>query len=114
MSDRKVAVLLYLVFTAVYAGTAGPRLRRPSTDTHFVYLADGWLHRRLDLGGAPPHTNDWAEVEQLTLRDGSTIRGQFLRSGTQRFRTLKGEVRRKLQDRCVRQQIARGDRDAAG
>ena len=93
MSDRKVAVLLYLFFTAVYAGTAGPRLRRPSTDTHFVYLADGWLHRRLDLGGAPPHTNDWAEVEQLTLRDGSTLKGQFLRSGTQRFRTLKGEVR---------------------
>jgi hypothetical protein len=93
MSDRKVAVLLYILFTAVYAGTAGPRLRHPSTDTHFVYLADGWLHRRLDLGGAPPHTNDWAEVEQLNLRDGSTIRGQFLRSGTQRFRTLKGEVR---------------------
>ena len=93
MSDRKVAVLLYILFTAVYAGTAGPRLRRPSTDTHFVYLADGWLHRRLDLGGAPPHTNDWAEVEQLTLRDGSTLKGQFLRSGTQRFRTLKGEVR---------------------
>ena len=93
MSDRKLALLIYVLFTAVYAGTAGPRLRHPSTDTHFVYLADSWLHRRLDLGGPPPHTNDWAEVEQLTLRDGSTLRGQFLRSGPQRFRTLQGEVR---------------------
>jgi hypothetical protein len=93
MSDRKVALLLYLLFTAVYAATAGPRLRHPSTDTHFVYLADGWLHKRLDLGTAPPHTNDWAEVEQLTLRDGSTLKGQFLRTQPQKFRTLKGELR---------------------
>lgn len=92
-SDRKLALLLYFLFTAVYAGTAGLRLRQPSTDTHFVYLADGWLHRRLDLGGPPPHGNDWAEVETLTLRDGTTVKGQFLRTQAQRFRTLKGEIR---------------------
>jgi hypothetical protein len=93
MSDRKLAVLLYLLFTAVYAGTAGPRLLRPSSDTHFVYLADSWLHRRLDLGGPPPHGNDWAEVEQITLRDGTVLTGQRLRTQAMRFRTLKGEVR---------------------
>lgn len=93
MSDRKVALLIYLFFAAVYAGTAGPRLQRPSTDTHFVYLADGWLHRRLDLGGPPPHSNDWAEVETLALRDGSTVKGQFLRGAGQRFRTLAGQIR---------------------
>ncbi len=93
MSDRKLALILYLVFTTVYAVTAGPRLRRPSSDTHFVYQADSWLHRRLDLGVAPPHSNDWAEVEELTLRDGTKLKGQFLRSQSQRFRTLKGEVR---------------------
>ena len=51
MSDRKLALLLFVLFAGIYAGTAGLRLRQPSTDTHFVYLADSWLHRRLDLGG---------------------------------------------------------------
>lgn len=93
MSDRKLALLIFVLFAGIYAGTAGLRLKHPSTDTHFVYLADSWLHGRLDLGGPPPHSNDWAEVETLTLRDGSTLKGQFLRTPAQRFRTLKGEVR---------------------
>lgn len=87
------ALLIYLVFTTIYAAIAGQRLLRPSTDTHFVYLAESWLKRRLDLGGPPPHQNDWAEVEELQLRDGRVLRGQFLRAQPQRFRTLDGKNR---------------------
>ncbi|MFO0577175.1 MAG: hypothetical protein U1A78_24480 [Polyangia bacterium] len=87
------ALLIYLVCTSIYAAIAGQRLLRPSTDTHFVYLAECWLKRRLDLGGPPPHQNDWAEVEELVLRDGRVLRGQFLRAQPQRFRTLDGKNR---------------------
>jgi hypothetical protein len=87
------ALLIYLACTTIYAAIAGQRLLRPSTDTHFVYLAESWLKRRLDLGGPPPHQNDWAEVEELVLRDGRVLRGQFLRAQPQRFRTLDGKNR---------------------
>jgi hypothetical protein len=93
MSDRKLAALIYLFCTAVYAATAGPRLRQPSTDTHFVYQAQSWLKKRLDLGRTPPHQNDWAEVETLKLADGNELTGHFLRGQPGRFRTLKGELR---------------------
>lgn len=91
--DHKIAVVLYVVCTALYAITAGPRLRHPSTDTHFVWMAESWLQGRLDLGRTPPHGNDWAEVEYLTLRDGSRIAGAFQRMVAGRFRTLDGQMR---------------------
>ncbi len=68
--DCKVALWLFVVSTVIFAATAGQRLRHPSTDTHFVYQAESWLSRRLDMGGPPPHQNDWAEVETLTLKSG--------------------------------------------
>jgi hypothetical protein len=46
-----------VVFGATFAG----RLGSPSTDNHYVYLADGFLHGRLHLEGKPPHRNDWAK-----------------------------------------------------
>lgn len=91
--NYQLAALVYLVCLAVYAGTAAGRLRAPSGDTHFVYMADSWLHRRLDLGQTPPHSNDWAEVEYLTLKDGTKVAGAFQRQVSQRFRTLSGKLR---------------------
>ena len=88
--DLYVALWLLLFSTVLYAATAGQRLRRPSSDTHFVYQAESFLSRRLDLGRSPPHQNDWAEVETLTLRSGRTLSGMFLRANPQRFRTLSG------------------------
>ena len=90
--DCKVALWLFVVSTVIFAATAGQRLRHPSTDTHFVYQAESWLSRRLDLGGPPPHQNDWAEVETLTLKSGKTLSGQFLRANPLRFRTLRGQT----------------------
>lgn len=91
--EWRTALAIYVLCTGVYAAVAGQRLLRQSTDTHFVYLAEGWLKKRLDLGGQPPHTNDWAEVEYLTLKDGRTLAGQFLRTQPGRFRTLDGKHR---------------------
>jgi hypothetical protein len=89
--NGKLALALYVAFLAIYAGTAAGRLRAPSHDTHFVYQAQMFLDRRLDLGRPPPTQNDWAEVEYLTLKDGTTVAGTFLRSQSGRFRTLHGE-----------------------
>ncbi len=90
--DLKVALWLFVLSTVIYAATAGQRLQRHSTDTHFVYQAESWLHHRLDLGGPPPHQNDWAEIETLTLRGGRKVSGMFLRANPVRFRTLSGFV----------------------
>ena len=92
-SARKLALAVYLFCTCVYLATAGQRLLRPSSDTHFVYQAQCFLERRLDLGRTPPHQNDWAEVEYLTLRSGEQVAGQFLRAEPTRFRPLHGPLR---------------------
>ena len=91
--DLRIAAVLYVLCAAVYAATAAGRLRGPSSDTHFVYMAETWLKHRLDLGRNPPHANDWAEVETLTLHDGSKIDGAFQRQNPGRFRPLRGAVR---------------------
>ena len=93
MSDRTLALLLYLFCTVVYASVAGPRLKGPSGDTHFVYQAESFLARRTDLVRPPPHQNDWAEVHHLTLRDGTQLKGIPLRQSPEKFRTLSGQVR---------------------
>lgn len=90
--ELRVTLVLFVLFSAIFAATAGQRLTRPSTDTHFVYQAESWLHRRLDLGAPPPHQNDWAEVETLTLHSGRKVSGMFLRANPSRFRTLSGFV----------------------
>ena len=91
--DLKIAAVVFALCAGVYAATAGPRLLRPSTDTHFVWMAESWLQGRLDLGRTPPHGNDWAEVEHLTLKNGTKVAGAFQRQVSGRFRTLDGQLR---------------------
>jgi hypothetical protein len=62
----RTPLAIYLVTTVVYLAVAGDRLVEPSPDNHFVYLAEGWLEGRLDLGGKPPGTNDWACFDEAT------------------------------------------------
>lgn len=90
--NAKLALLVYLVGLGIYALTSYKALLRPSHDTHFVYQAQMFLEHRLDLGRSPPNQNDWAEVDQLTLKDGRKLEGTFLRSTPGRFRTTKGEL----------------------
>lgn len=86
------SLILYLLFVGAYAGSSGLRLRGPSSETHFSHLASMWMAGRLDLGRVPPNQNDWAEVEYLTLKDGRTLAGAFIRSQPGKFHTLEGKV----------------------
>ena len=62
----KLPALVYLVCALVYVGLLGDRMLTPSPDNHYIHLAEGWLEGRLDLGGDPPGTNDWACVDTET------------------------------------------------
>lgn len=56
-----VPLLVFAVCAAVYAGTLGERLKGVSSQPHYVYLADSFLHGQTALRAAkPPTDNDWA------------------------------------------------------
>ncbi len=65
-----LAVLVYLVATAVFAGLAGrERLAEHTPYNHYALLADAWLHGRQDLANGPPAyamNNDFAEFDGKT------------------------------------------------
>lgn len=84
--------IIYLTVLGAYAGASGKRILQHSNDNHYVHLAYGWLHGRLDLGGPPPHGNDWAQVDWVYLKDGRLIKGAFVAGGTETFRTLSRQV----------------------
>ncbi len=93
---HRTRVLLFLGALVVYGGLAGPRLRGASSDPHFVWLADAWLHGSLELTGKPPHRNDWASYRVVELKDGRTVAGVYRTPGhggaARRFETLEGPV----------------------
>ena len=53
-------LVIFVLGSGVYCATSAQRLLRPSTDNHYVHLAQAWLQGRLDIGAKPPGTNDWA------------------------------------------------------
>jgi hypothetical protein len=84
--------LIYLICLGGYLGASNARLKKPSDDNHYVYLANDLLRGRLKLAGSPPHQNDWSLVTELTLHSGRKVRGTFLQTGgTGWFKTTKGE-----------------------
>jgi hypothetical protein len=85
-------VRLYAALFAVglvgYGLVAWDRIARQSSDPHFVYQADAWLHGRAAI--APPLAgDDWAQVETVALDDGTTASGRRLITRPA-FRTLDG------------------------
>ena len=97
-----IPVLIFLITLGAYLGTAAKRLKGPSGDNHYVYLAHNLLKGRLSLDGSPPHQNDWALVYELELTDGRKVRGTFLKTGgTGRFKSTKGE-RMIIEDHQIR------------
>ena len=92
LASWKGLVVLYLVFAGAYLGASSGRVLHHSQYNHYVYLADGWLHGRLALAGAPPNENDWAKVDVLVLRDGRTVKGTYGGRGGpgDRFYPLRG------------------------
>ena len=70
---------IFVLCSGVYCATSAGRLLRPSPNNHYVHLADAWLHGRLDIGGDPPGTNDWACFD--TLDRGPCPEGRYSFSG---------------------------------
>jgi hypothetical protein len=110
-TEREVAgwrsgVALFLVSLIILAMFSGNHLKGPSTDPHFVYLANTYNtmiaamfggaaaeHRAeklpFELDRDPPHRNDWASYWELTLRDGEELRGNWVeRTGQGPFKLL--------------------------
>ena len=93
--ERRWAPLaLYAFALAVLAATAGPsRMAHQSSDPHFVFQADAWLHGQLAIDPPPQKGDDWAVVETVELDDGSQVRGRRLTSKGKKglFRTTRGD-----------------------
>jgi len=92
--ERRWAPLVLLAVGLLgFGAVAGARLGRQSTDPHFVYQADAWLHGQLAIDPPPPKGDDWAKVETVELDDGSSVRGRRLTSKKKKgaFRTTGGE-----------------------
>jgi hypothetical protein len=77
---HRIPLAASLVALIVLCAVAGERLRRRSTDPHFVVQADAWLHGRLDIDPWPPGADDPAKLEEVELDDGSHVRGRRLQS----------------------------------
>jgi hypothetical protein len=92
--ERRWAPLaLYAVALAILAATAGNRMARQSSDPHFAFQADAWLHGKLAIDPPPEKGDDWAKVETVLLDDGSQVRGRRLTSKGKKglFRTVGGD-----------------------
>lgn len=87
-----VPLLLFALSFGVFTGLAWDRVGKPSTDPHFVFLANAMLEGSLELQKAPPHGNDWASYEWMRLRSGQELRGVWLDRRTRRFQTLEGQI----------------------
>lgn len=75
---NRLPIGAFLVALVVYGAVAADRLRRRSTDPHFVVQADAWLHGRLDIPDWPAGADDPAKVDEVRLDDGSIVRGRKL------------------------------------
>jgi hypothetical protein len=80
----RAPLLLFALGLVVFGATAGNRLRRQSSDPHFVYQATAWLDGELVIDPPPERPDgsivgdDWAKVETVELDDGSVVRGRRL------------------------------------
>lgn len=87
-----IAGVIFVLSFALYGGLSGRRIVAGSTNNHFVYLANSYLHGTTRMLDDPPHANDWASYERITLRSGQELTGVWdpLYAGV--FRTLDGKA----------------------
>lgn len=90
----KIPLVLFALTFAVLCAFAGPRVKQASPNNHFAHLAESWLHGQLSMLEDPPHGNDWASVDTITLRNGDTYRGVFVDRRERTFRATTGEFYR--------------------
>ncbi len=90
----KAPVIVFVLAAAVFAAFAGPRVMQASPDNHFAYLADSYLHGTLEMREDPPHANDWASYETVTLASGQELSGIWWNRGAREFLDLEGNFYR--------------------
>jgi hypothetical protein len=90
LARHRLPIGVFFVALLVYGAVAGDRLRRRSTDPHFVVQTAAWLSGRLDIEQWPKNADDPARVEEVELDDGRVVRGRRLTS-RQTFRVAGGE-----------------------
>ena len=90
LAAYRIHLALFVVGLLGYGAIAGERLWKQSSDPHFVYQADAWLHGQLAIVPPPTKGDDWAKLETVVLRDGRTVRGRRLQTRPL-FRTTGGD-----------------------
>ena len=90
LSRHRLPLAAFAIALIVYCAVAGDRLRRRSTDPHFVVQANAWLHGKMDIERWPGGADDPAKIEEVRLDDGLIVRGRRL-STRQTFRVAGGE-----------------------
>ncbi len=83
-------LLVFAISLVILALVSGPRIKQPSEDNHFVYLADSYLHGTLEMRVPPPHGNDWASYDIITLRSGDVYEGIWWDRGERKFLATDG------------------------
>ncbi len=73
-------LLLFVAGLIVYGATASSRLKKQSSDPHFVLQADAWLNGNLNIPEWTQGADDPAKVETVELKDGRTVRGRRYKS----------------------------------
>ncbi len=84
-------IILFTALIIIHLALANIRLLGPSTDNHFAYLAQSFVHGTSEMLVKPPHQNDWASYEILELKNGDTIKGFWMIGKNNLFRKLSGE-----------------------
>jgi hypothetical protein len=80
LAANRIPLGAFVLGLVVFGGVAGDRMRRGSTDPHFVVQADAWLHGRLEITDWPAGADDPAKVDEVRLDDGRVVRGRKLQS----------------------------------
>ena len=68
------ATQIFLLLILTYGLFAYDRLGRASSNNHFAYLAQAFLNGQTYLTEKPPHGNDWASYEVITLSSKAQVR----------------------------------------
>jgi hypothetical protein len=91
LQAHRIHIALFVVGLVGYGAMAGGRLGRQSSDPHFVYQADAWLHGKVAIDPPPAKGDDWCKVETVILKDGRTVRGRRYQTKPV-FRTTGGDM----------------------
>jgi hypothetical protein len=80
LTRNKLPLAAFGVALVVFCLTAWGRLRRQSSDPHFVLQAEAWLRGKTYVETWPGGADDIAKVEEVELKDGSKVRGRRIGS----------------------------------